>query len=71
MTRFSEQENGSENELHDPGIYCTGVGCRVVRGPDWKWNKQVFLMTLRLFPISFVVRIFLINKIFWLFEQQT
>ncbi|CAH8681183.1 unnamed protein product [Schistosoma rodhaini] len=40
MTRLSEQENGTENELHDPGTYCTGVGCRVVRGPDWKWNKQ-------------------------------
>ncbi|CAH8588558.1 unnamed protein product [Schistosoma turkestanicum] len=40
MTRCSEQENGSENELHDAGTYCTGVGCRVVRGPDWKWNKQ-------------------------------
>ncbi|KAA3679405.1 E3 ubiquitin-protein ligase mind-bomb [Paragonimus westermani] len=27
-------------ELHDPGTYATGVGCRVVRGPDWKWTKQ-------------------------------
>ncbi|TNN14250.1 E3 ubiquitin-protein ligase mind-bomb [Schistosoma japonicum] len=40
MTRCSEQETGSETELHDPGTYCTGVGCRVVRGPDWKWSKQ-------------------------------
>ncbi|CAH8870153.1 unnamed protein product [Trichobilharzia szidati] len=36
----SNRENVTQNELQDVGTYCTGVGCRVVRGPDWKWNKQ-------------------------------
>ncbi|THD21277.1 E3 ubiquitin-protein ligase MIB2 [Fasciola hepatica] len=29
-----------QSELHDRGTYASGVGCRVVRGPDWKWGKQ-------------------------------
>ncbi|KAF8568544.1 hypothetical protein P879_04661 [Paragonimus westermani] len=33
-------ESVPTTELHDPGTYATGVGCRVVRGPDWKWTKQ-------------------------------
>lgn len=33
--------NSHQSELHDRGTYASGVGCRVVRGPDWKWGKQV------------------------------
>ncbi|CAH8460893.1 unnamed protein product [Dicrocoelium dendriticum] len=32
--------NHLNTDIYEPGAYASGVGCRVVRGPDWKWNKQ-------------------------------
>lgn len=30
-----------------------GVGARVIRGPDWKWNKQVNYLLINEICVSF------------------
>ena len=45
-----------------------GVGTRVIRGPDWKWGKQVSLNEST-YTLVFVSSKFVNKKIFWIFYE--
>lgn len=39
---------GTTNVTRTTRVMMEGVGARVIRGPDWKWGKQV-----RFFPLIY------------------
>lgn len=49
-----------------PRFTMEGVGARVIRGPDWKWGKQVkqntYLMFVTIFPTEYVLMMFLYEE---------
>lgn len=52
--QIESQNTVSAPATRPPRFTMEGVGARVIRGPDWKWGKQVWYENLKLKSNEFV-----------------